>query len=106
MYTLSNVASGNELHKEAVMNQLLAEAGNDTDTLLVKLLQSTDSRLRTATVWAVINLTLPSSPNTSSRVTKLWNAGVTSQLKTMVNDPCLDVKVNIQITLVRWYLKI
>ncbi|KAK6164136.1 hypothetical protein DH2020_001000 [Rehmannia glutinosa] len=93
MYALSNVASGNELHKEAVMNQLLPQAVDDKETLLVKFLQSSDSRLRTATLWAIINLTYPSSPNTCHRVNKLWNAGIVSQLKNMVNDPCLDVKL-------------
>ncbi|KAG8389000.1 hypothetical protein BUALT_Bualt02G0183900 [Buddleja alternifolia] len=99
MYTLSNVASGNECHKEAVMNQLLPQAGNDTETLLIKFLQSTDSRLRTATIWALINLTFPSSPGTSSRVTELKNAGIISQLKNMDNDPCLDVKLRAKMAL-------
>ncbi|KAI3461100.1 hypothetical protein Pfo_017763 [Paulownia fortunei] len=93
MYTLSNVASGNEHHKEAVMNQLFPQAGNGTETILVKFLQSSNSQLRTAAVWAIVNLTLPSSPGACGRVTELWNAGIVSQLKNMVNDPCLDVKL-------------
>ncbi|KAK6119777.1 hypothetical protein DH2020_046481 [Rehmannia glutinosa] len=93
MYALSNVASENELHKEAVMNQLLLQASDDKETLLVKFLQSSDSRLRTATLWAIINLTYPGSPNTCRLVNKLWDASIVSQLKNMVNDPCLDVKL-------------
>ncbi|CAA2992240.1 armadillo repeat-containing 8 isoform X1 [Olea europaea subsp. europaea] len=92
MYVLSNVASGNELHKEAVMNQLFPPAGSDMQTILIKFLQSTDSRLRTASVWALVNLTL-TSPGANIRVMKLQSAGIVCQLKNMVNDPCLDVKL-------------
>ncbi|XP_011080339.1 armadillo repeat-containing protein 8 isoform X1 [Sesamum indicum] len=99
MYTLSNVASGNELHKEAVMNQLLPQAGNDAEKTLVKFLQSTDSRLCTATLWALINLTFPGSPGTCRRVTELRNAGIITQLKNMINDHCLDVKLRARMAL-------
>ncbi|KAL0371110.1 UNVERIFIED_CONTAM: hypothetical protein Sangu_0429100 [Sesamum angustifolium] len=99
MYALSNVASGNELHKEAVMNQLLPQAGNDAEKTLVKFLQSTDSQLRTATLWALINLTFPGSPGTCRRITELRNAGIITQLKNMVNDHCLDVKLRARMAL-------
>ncbi|CAI9774497.1 unnamed protein product [Fraxinus pennsylvanica] len=52
MYVLSNVASGNEFHMEAVMNQLFPQAGSDAQTILIKFLRSTDSRLRTASLHA------------------------------------------------------
>ncbi|CAL5419319.1 unnamed protein product [Camellia sinensis] len=93
MYVLSNVAFGNEFHKEAVMDQLFPQIGDNIQSIMIKLLQSNDSRLRTACVWTVLNLTFPSSPAAHSRVAKLQNACITSQLKDMVNDPCLDVKV-------------
>ncbi|CAL5336202.1 unnamed protein product [Camellia sinensis] len=93
MYVLSNVASGNEFHKEAVMDQLFPQIGDNIQSIMIKLLQSNDSRLRTACVWTVVNLTFPSSPGARSRVAKLQNGCITSQLKDMVNDPCLDVKV-------------
>lgn len=94
MYTLSNVASGNEHHKEAVMNQLFPQAGNDTEAILVKFLQSSNNQLRTAAVWAIVNLTFPSSSGACGRITELCNAGIVTQLKNLVNDPCLDVKVS------------
>lgn len=93
MYTLSNVASGNEHHKEAVMNQLFPRGGADTETILVKFLRSDNCQLRTAAVWAIVNLTFPSSSGACSRASELRNAGIVSQLKNMVNDSCLDVKV-------------
>ncbi|XP_028090302.1 uncharacterized protein LOC114290571 isoform X1 [Camellia sinensis] len=92
MYVLSNVASGNEFHKKAVIDQLFPQIGDNIQSIMIKLLQSNDSRLRTACVWTVVNLTFPSSPGAHSRVAKLQNACITSQLKDMVNDPCLDVK--------------
>ncbi|KAI8573189.1 hypothetical protein RHMOL_Rhmol01G0259400 [Rhododendron molle] len=99
MYVLSNVASGNEIHKEAVMHQLFPQDGSTTEPIMIKHLQSKNSQLRTASAWALVNLTFPSNPGASSRVAKLWNAGVTSQLKNMVNDPCLDVKLRVKTAL-------
>lgn len=92
---LNNVASGNEFHKEAVMHQLFPQADNGMHSFVIKFLQSNDGQLRTAAVWTVVNLTFPSSPGAYGRLVKLRNAGVVSQIKNMVNDPCLDVKVGI-----------
>ncbi|GMP88044.1 hypothetical protein CsSME_00040174 [Camellia sinensis var. sinensis] len=99
MYVLSNVASGNEFHKEAVMQQLFPQMGNDTQSIMIKLLQSNDGQLRMAAVWVVVNLTFPSSPSAYDQVVKLRNGSVISQLKNMVNDPCLDVKACIALSL-------
>ncbi|GMH00047.1 hypothetical protein Nepgr_001886 [Nepenthes gracilis] len=93
MYVLSNVASGTELHKEAVLHQLLPSASSGAQSFLLKFLQSDDSRLRTAAVWSVVNLTFPCSPGAYARVVKLRNAGIYSQVKHMVNDSSLDVKL-------------
>lgn len=94
MYIFTNVASGNEVHKEAVMQELFPPLANDSESIMFKLLHSDDCRLRTAAVWALVNLTFPSSSGAFGRVMKLRNAGIVSQLKNMANDPCLDVKVN------------
>lgn len=93
MYVLCNVASGNEFHKEGVMKRLFPQGDDVIQSFVVKFLQSDNSQLRIAAVWTIINLTLPSSTCALDRVTKLRNAGVVSQIKNMVNDPCLDVKV-------------
>ncbi|CAM8889219.1 unnamed protein product [Rhodiola kirilowii] len=90
MCVMSNAASGNETHKDAVMHKVAPEAIGYT----IKFLQSTDSRLRTATIWTIVNLTHPSSPGAHRRVERLHDAGIISQIKTMVNDEsCLDVKL-------------
>ncbi|KAF5955139.1 hypothetical protein HYC85_007995 [Camellia sinensis] len=39
MYVLGNVASGNEFQKEAVTQQLFPQMGNDTQSIMIKLLQ-------------------------------------------------------------------
>ncbi|GAB4835222.1 hypothetical protein Ancab_000131 [Ancistrocladus abbreviatus] len=93
MYVLSNVATGNELHKEAVLQQLLPSPSSNDHCVLLKFLQSNDSSLRTAAVWSIINLTFPSSAGAYARVVKLRSAGIYSQIKHMVNDPSLDVKL-------------
>ncbi|CAN4119880.1 unnamed protein product [Withania somnifera] len=93
MYVFTNVASGNEMHKEAVMQELFPPLANDSESIMFKFLHSDDRRLRTAAVWALVNLTFPSSSGAFGRVIKLRNAGIVSLLKHMANDPCLDVKL-------------
>ncbi|PPD87071.1 hypothetical protein GOBAR_DD16015 [Gossypium barbadense] len=114
MYALCNVASGNEFHREAVMQLLFTQMGDKNQSFVVKFLQSNDSQLRTATVWTIVNLTCPSSPATvwtivnltcpsspgaPGRLEKLRNAGIVSQIKNMVNDPCVDVKLRVRTVL-------
>ncbi|KAI5334455.1 hypothetical protein L3X38_024588 [Prunus dulcis] len=99
MYVLSNVASGTEFHKEAVMHQLIPQEDNGTQSFILKFLQSNESQLRTAAVWAIVNLTFPSCPGSFSRLVKLHSAGIVSQIKSMVNDPCPDVKLRVRTAL-------
>ncbi|XP_010545586.1 PREDICTED: armadillo repeat-containing protein 8 [Tarenaya hassleriana] len=100
MYVFTNVASGSELHKEAVMHQILPqEAESGSQNFVLKFLQSSEKKLRTATVWTIINLTSPSSLGAFDRHVKLRDAGIISQLKNMVTDPCLDVKIRVRTVL-------
>lgn len=102
MYVLCNVASGKEFHKEAVMQQLLPQGSNndnDTQSIMVTMLQSDVAQLRTAAVWTIVNLTIATGAGALARVVKLRNAGIVSQLKNMVNDPCLDVKLRVRTAL-------
>ncbi|KVI09390.1 armadillo repeat-containing protein 8 isoform X1 [Cynara cardunculus var. scolymus] len=102
MYVLCNVASGQEFHKEAVMQQLLPQpqaSNEDTQSIMVRMLQSDVAQLRTAAVWTIVNLTIPTGAGALARVVKLRNAGIVSQLKNMVNDPCLDVKLRVRTAL-------
>ncbi|XP_071706361.1 uncharacterized protein [Rutidosis leptorrhynchoides] len=97
MYVLCNIASGKDFHKEAVMQQLLPQPNNnETQSIMVKLLQSDVAQLRTAAVWTIINLTIATGAGALARVVKLRNAGIVSQLKNMANDPCLDVKLRVR----------
>lgn len=99
MYTLCNVASGNELHKEAVMHLLFPKMGDKNLYFMINFLQSNDSRLRLATVWTIVNLTCPSSPGAFSRLENMRNSGIVFQIKIMMNDPCVVVKVIVLISL-------
>lgn len=93
MFVLGNVAAGNDFHKEAVLTNLLPARKEELSPSLLKLLRSGDSLLRTAAVWCIVNLTYPDCPGSSARVSRLRDAGIISQLKAMVDDSCLDVKV-------------
>ncbi|KAL8210451.1 hypothetical protein R6Q57_004888 [Mikania cordata] len=100
MYVLCNVASGKEFQREAVMHQILPEASNnDTRSIMVTMLQSDVAQLRTAAVWTIVNLTVPTGAGALARVVKLRNAGIVSQLKNMANDPCMDVKLRVRTAL-------
>jgi hypothetical protein len=94
MFVLANVAAGGELNKEAVMNILVPRrADRVKQSFIVNFLLSKDKQLRVATLWCVLNLIYPKCEASSVRVVRLQNAGVISQVKGMINDPCLDCKV-------------
>ncbi|CAF1712275.1 unnamed protein product [Brassica napus] len=84
----------NYIKKLLCSNCFLKGKLNQTVSWL-SLLQSYESQLRLATVWTIINLISPSSPGSLDRHVKLRSAGIILQLKSMVNDPCLDVKIRI-----------
>ncbi|KAI4306680.1 hypothetical protein L6164_029936 [Bauhinia variegata] len=57
MYVFCNIASGNEFHKEAVMQRLFPQY-----SVIMKLLQSNDNHLRTAAAWVIVkNICFPTS---------------------------------------------
>uniref|UniRef100_A0A453HWN4 Armadillo repeat-containing protein 8 n=1 Tax=Aegilops tauschii subsp. strangulata TaxID=200361 RepID=A0A453HWN4_AEGTS len=94
MLVLANMAAGNELNKEAVMDVTVPHrADRIKPSFVVNFLQSKDKQLRVATLWCILNLIYPNSESSSTRVARLQNAGVISQVKNMINDPCLDCKV-------------
>jgi armadillo repeat-containing protein 8 len=57
MFVLANIAAGNELNKEAVMNVVvLHRADRMKPSFVVKFLQSKDKQLRVSTLWYIVNL--------------------------------------------------
>ncbi|KAK7289705.1 hypothetical protein RIF29_03560 [Crotalaria pallida] len=92
LYALSNIASGNEFHKDAVMQLLFPQAENRSQSFFNQFLQSNDNHLRTAAIWVIINLTFPESPGAFGRIVNLRSFGIVSQIKKMFNDSCMDVK--------------
>ncbi|KAK7301832.1 hypothetical protein RJT34_12708 [Clitoria ternatea] len=93
LYVLSNIASGKEFHKEAVMQLLFPQHDNGSLPSFNQFLQSNDSRMRTAAVWVIVNLTFPKSVGSFGRTVNLHSLGIVSQLKRMVEDTCMDVKL-------------
>eukprot|EP00249_Psilotum_nudum_P017937 c26559_g1_i2 orf=648-2606(+) len=101
LYVLSNVAAGNEFHKESVMRFAAPELpGSCTASALISFLQDmSNPQLRVAAVWCIMNLTYPDSPGVVSRISRLCDAGIQLQLQKMVGDPCLDVKDRVKVAL-------
>lgn len=95
MYVLANVASGNEIHKEAIMQLLFPQAENVSHSFFSQFLQSSNPHLCTSAVWVIVNLTIPASPGAFGRIVKLRNLGIVSQIKNMTSHSCMrmDVKV-------------
>jgi hypothetical protein len=94
MLVLTNMAAGDELSKEAVMDVIVPHRSDRIKpSFVVNFLQSKDKQLRVASLWCILNLAYPKSDASSTRVARLQNAGVISQVKSMRNDPCLDCKV-------------
>ncbi|KAL5057750.1 hypothetical protein RYX36_029354, partial [Vicia faba] len=100
MYAVSNIASGNEFHKEAIMQMIFPQAESGPQSFLSQYLQSNDSRLRTSAAWIIANLTAPASPGAFGRIAKLRNFGLVAQIKRMASDPCMDVKKIFKIDLI------
>ncbi|XP_039119917.1 LOW QUALITY PROTEIN: armadillo repeat-containing protein 8 [Dioscorea cayenensis subsp. rotundata] len=99
MLLLSNIAAGVESHKEAVMSYLVSSQDDKSLPFITRFLQNKDSLLRTAAVWCIINLTYQDGPDLSTRIARLRCAGIVSQIKTMINDPCLDTKYRVRTAL-------
>jgi hypothetical protein len=94
MLVLTNMAAaGDELSKDAVMGVIAPHRADRKPSFVVNFLQSKDKQLRIATLWCILNLAYPKSDASSTRVGRLQNAGVISQVKSMINDPCFDCKV-------------
>jgi hypothetical protein len=94
MLVLTNMAAGDELSKEAVMDVIVPHRSDRIKpSFVVNFLQSKDKQLRVASLWCILNLAYPKSDASSTRVARLQNAGVISQVKSMRNDTCLDCKV-------------
>ncbi|XP_026664778.1 armadillo repeat-containing protein 8 isoform X1 [Phoenix dactylifera] len=100
MFLLANIAAGNEFHKEVVLNCLVPPQPNGNNpSFIIKFLQSKENLLRVASVWCIVNLTYRDGLCSSTRVARLRDAGIISQIKTMVNDPCLDCKLRVRMAL-------
>ncbi|KQJ87581.1 armadillo repeat-containing protein 8 isoform X1 [Brachypodium distachyon] len=100
MLVLANMAAGDELNKEAVMDVIVPhQADRIKSSFVVNFLQSKDKQLRVATLWCILNLIYPKCDTSSTRVTRLQNVGVISQVKGMMNDPCLDCKLRVRMVL-------
>ncbi|OAY77676.1 Armadillo repeat-containing protein 8 [Ananas comosus] len=100
MFALSNIAAVNESLKAAVMNCVIPpETDNSTPLFILKFLQNKDKSLRVASLWCILNLVYPGCESSSSRIARLKDIGIISQLNTMVNDPCLDCKLRVRMVL-------
>lgn len=79
-------------HEAALVGKKIRIRGSAENTNF-KSIQDDDRRLRTTSLWVIINLTAVSA-GAPGRALKFHTAGVLSRLKCLVNDPCLDVKVS------------
>jgi hypothetical protein len=95
VYVLSNIAAGNEFHKDSVMKFVAPSTGCGASPMLRFLQDKTNSQLRVAAVWCIMNLSYPDSSGAANRVVMLREAGIEQQLTKMAEDPCMDVKVRI-----------
>ncbi|KAI5064927.1 hypothetical protein GOP47_0019622 [Adiantum capillus-veneris] len=101
VYVLSNIAAGNESHKEAVMSFVApVSPGECSPSPILRFLQDmSNPQLRVAAVWCVMNLSYPDSSGAVTRVARLRETGIEQQLLKMVDDPCLDVKDRVKTAL-------
>ncbi|KAG5151235.1 hypothetical protein JHK84_027707 [Glycine max] len=67
-------------------------ASSSTEATTSKSEEKSEVQLGFPLQWVIVNLTFPASPGAFGRIVKLLNVGIVSQIKKMVNDPCIDVK--------------
>ncbi|KAH9302010.1 hypothetical protein KI387_013593 [Taxus chinensis] len=101
IYVLSNVAAGNEYHKEQVMRSLTQNIdGECMPSTWIRFLQDfSNPHVRIAAVWCIMNLSYPDSPGLEMRIARLSDAGVLAQIQKMTDDQCLDVKDRVKTVL-------
>jgi len=99
LYVLSNVAAGNEFHKDEVMHFVVGSFQEECIPLTRFLQDINNSQLRVVAVLCIMNLSYPDSPGVLSRIERLIDAGILSQLQNMTDDPCLDVKDRVKTAL-------
>lgn len=93
LYVIVNVATGNEDHKNWVVG---------SEEVLRRVLQFMSHErpnIRVATVWCIINLTWTEDQGSVTRIQKLRTFGFEDKLKTMVEDPDLDVRDRVKTAL-------
>ncbi|ORY08135.1 ARM repeat-containing protein [Basidiobolus meristosporus CBS 931.73] len=94
LYTIVNVATGNERHKMALIN---------SDTILKAIsdyMTHSKASIRVATVWCIINLTWTEERHSyAERVRKLQTLGFETKLNSLVDDPDLDVRDRVKTAL-------
>nr|XP_024385227.1 armadillo repeat-containing protein 8-like isoform X2 [Physcomitrium patens] len=94
LYVMNNLACGSEVHKESVLASILrSQSANDTSWLSHFLQDTSNPQLRVVAVVCINNLLDPAGDGISSRMVRLREAGVETQLRKMVDDTCLDVKL-------------
>ncbi|KAK9717138.1 hypothetical protein K7432_006413 [Basidiobolus ranarum] len=96
LYTIVNVATGNERHKMAIIN---------SDAILSSIsdyMTHSKASIRVATVWCIINLTWTEERHGvgyAERVRKLQTLGFESKLSALADDTDLDVRDRVKTAL-------
>ncbi|KAK9761756.1 hypothetical protein K7432_013109 [Basidiobolus ranarum] len=95
LYTIVNVATGNERHKMAITN---------SDIILRSIseyMTHSKASIRVATVWCIINLTWTEERHGgyAERIRKLQNLGFESKLSALIDDIDLDVRDRVKTAL-------
>jgi len=93
LYVLVNLATGKSEHKERVIQN---------KNILQKILhymQHKEQVFRLASVWCVINLTWPPDEGSSERVNALRSFGFEDALRSIKDDPDLDVRDRVKTAL-------
>eukprot|EP00252_Welwitschia_mirabilis_P026751 TRINITY_DN8893_c0_g1_i1.p1 TRINITY_DN8893_c0_g1~~TRINITY_DN8893_c0_g1_i1.p1 ORF type:complete len:653 (+),score=118.01 TRINITY_DN8893_c0_g1_i1:341-2299(+) len=93
LYVLTNIAAGNVVHKDKILNSIVSTSLQEEHVPLLQFLQDTSSsNLRVAAVWCLTNICYPDSPGVDQRMERLKDTGIPQQLQQMIDDPCVDVR--------------
>lgn len=93
LYIICNIGTGNEKHKTVLMqNSAIIQS-------LLASLNHSDANVRVGAVWCVINLAWSEEPGAADRIQTLRTLGFESRLKSIMEDPELDVRDRVKTAL-------
>lgn len=92
LYLIVNIATGNEEHKNLMMDKIILH-------MVMESMNNKESMVRVAAIWVIINLTWPEENHVNIRSVKLRELQFDKKLKCLLEDQDVDVRDRARVAL-------